>query len=167
MNRIGTHERYLELIDKINSIFNKPVIRSTFITGFPGETENDFNETIKFIEKAQLDWVGGFKYSKEDNTPAAGLKKHINEKIKIERLNVLYKTQNNITAKRLERFIGTTQKILIEERVENEDLFIGRFYGQAPDVDGLTVVDSIDATPGNFIHAKIKKLNDKDFFAIG
>ncbi len=165
MNRKNTKEYYLNLIENIRSIFNDPIIRTTFITGFPGETEDDFKETLKFIERSQFDWVGGFTYSREKNTVAGGLKGQIKDSIKSKRLKTLLNLTEKITLKKLERFIGTRQKILIEERVENEDLYIGRFWGQAPEVDGLTVIESKNATIGNFIEAEIKKLNGIDFYA--
>jgi len=165
MGREGTREKYIDLIEKIRSTFNDSIIRSTFITGFPQESPEDFNDTLNFIEKIQIDWIGGFEYSKEKGTKAYDLKNHINPKTKNKRLSLLYKHVSEITKSRLKRFIGTTQKILIEERVENEELYIGRFWGQAPEIDGLTVINGSNIKPGDFINAKIIKLNDMDFLA--
>ena len=165
MNRKGNPQSYLELINTIRSIFDDAVIRSTFITGFPGETAEDFNDTLKFINKAQLDWASGFTYSKEQDTIAGKMKKQIKESIKQKRLYQIFEQCEKITKNRFKRFIGTKQRVLIEERVSNEDLYIGRFWGQAPEVDGLTVVDSIKAEIGEFLEVEIKKLNEKDFYA--
>lgn len=167
MNRQGTGESYLELIENIRRSFDEVILRSTFITGFPGETSDDFNATLNFIKEAKLDWVGGFTYSREESSDAGTMKDQIDEKIKQKRLTKLLTLTDKIFEERIQRFIGTTQNILIEERVSGEDLYIGRFWGQAPDVDGLTVVDSAKAKPGEFIKAEIKKLNNKDFYAIG
>ena len=90
---------------------------------------------------------------------------NIKDFLKSKRLSKLLNLTEKITSNRLKRFIGTKQKILIEEKVEKENLFIGRFWGQAPEVDGLTVVDSTNAKVGNFIEAEIKKLNGIDFYA--
>lgn len=165
MNRKNTKEYYLNLIETIRSVFNDPIIRTTFITGFPGESEDDFQETLKFIERSQFDWVGGFTYSRESNTIAGNLEDQIKFSIKTKRLKTLLNLTEEITLKKLERFIGTRQKILIEEKVEKEDLYIGRFWGQAPEVDGLTVVDSKKAVIGDFIDAGIIKSNGIDFYA--
>ena len=165
MNRKNTNEYYLDLINNLRSIFKDPVLRSTFITGFPGENDTDFKETLAFIKEAKFDWVGGFIYSKENNTEAKKLKGHLKDSIKSKRLKQLLNLTERITLDRLKRFIGTEQKILIEEKVEKENLYIGRFWGQAPEVDGLTVVESNDAKVGDFIKVEIKKLNGIDFYA--
>lgn len=167
MNREGNSETYLQLIKNIHSIFGDAVIRSTFIAGFPGETEKDFADTLNFIEKAQIDWIGGFKYSREESSIAGNMKNQIKDSIKKKRLHQIFKLSEQITKIKLQRFLGTNQKILIEEQVAGENLYLGRFWGQAPEVDGLTVVDSFKATPGEFITTSIKKLNEKDFYAIG
>ena len=93
------------------------------------------------------------------------MKKQIKESIKQKRLYQIFEQCEKITKNRFKRFIGTKQRVLIEERVSNEDLYIGRFWGQAPEVDGLTVVDSIKAEIGEFLEVEIKKLNEKDFYA--
>jgi ribosomal protein S12 methylthiotransferase len=81
-------------------------------------------------------------------------------------LDELLDLTEKISSEKLQKFIGKKVKVLTEERVENEDLFIGRFWGQAPEVDGLTVVESLNAVPGDFITVKIKKINNKDFYAV-
>lgn len=166
MNRKGNREIYLELINNIRDIFGDAVIRSTFIAGFPGETIDNFKETLSFIKDAKIEWIGGFTYSQEEKTKAGEMKEQIKESIKKKRLNAVMELSEDITKKRLQRYLGSNQKILIEERIEGEDLFIGRFWGQAPEVDGLTVVESANAKPGEFLETTIKKLNDKDFYAV-
>jgi len=166
MNRKKTSEQYLTLIENIRKVFDNPVIRSTFIVGFPGESESDFNDTINFIKQIEIDWIGGFAYSKEEDTPAGAMKNQIKSKVKTERLDQLLSVSEEISQNKLKRFIGTNQKILVEEKVENEDLYIGRFWGQAPDVDGLVVIESDSAQIGEFCACKIIKLNGNDFFCI-
>ncbi len=165
MNRKGDIKKFFDLLNDIRNTFENPVIRSTFITGYPGETDRDFNDTVNFIKSAKLDWVGGFTYSKEEGTLAAEMKKQVKESVKKKRLNEIYNLSHEITVERLKRFINTTNIFLIEERVENEDLYIGRFWAQAPEVDGLTVIQGKDLRAGEFIKAKIIKLNEKDFYA--
>ncbi|MBP7551840.1 MAG: 30S ribosomal protein S12 methylthiotransferase RimO [Spirochaetes bacterium] len=166
MNRKNTTEQYINLVDNIRKVFDNPVIRSTFIVGFPGELDSDFNDTINFIKQIEIDWIGGFAYSREEDTPAGIMKDQIKPKVKIARLDQLLSVSEDISQKRLKRFIGTNQKILVEEKVENEDLYIGRFWGQAPEVDGLVVVESDSAKIGEFCACKIVKLNGNDFFGI-
>jgi len=166
MNRKGTKENYLKLLIQIKKTFNNPVIRSTFITGFPTENETDFAETLDFIEKAELDWVGGFTYSREDDTAASKMKGQIKNNIKNNRLKILLDKTDEISAGRLKRFIGEKHDILIEEKVEGEELYFGRIWCQAPEVDSLTLIKTNDAVPGTFISGEVKKLNNKDFFAV-
>lgn len=166
MNRKKTTKEYLTLIENIRKVFDNPVIRSTFIVGFPGESESDFDDTINFIKQIEIDWIGGFAYSKEEDTLAGSMKDQIKSKVKTERLDQLLSVSEEISQNKLRRFIGTNQKILVEEKVENEDLYIGRFWGQAPDVDGLVVIESDSAQIGEFCACKIIKLNGNDFFGI-
>jgi ribosomal protein S12 methylthiotransferase len=165
MNRSGSKKFYLDLVQNIRKHFDDIILRSTFITGFPGETEKDFAETLDFVDKLQAEWIGAFTYSREENTASGTMKGQVSESVKKKRLNELLNKAEQISALRLKRFIGRKEKILIEEKVEQENLYIGRFWGQAPEVDGLTVVSSGKANPGEFLEAEIKKLNDKDFYA--
>ncbi len=165
MNRKGNQENYFELLSTIKSIFKNPVFRSTFIAGYPCESEEDFKQTVDFLKKAELDWVGGFTYSREENTDAGIMKGQIKDSVKKKRLKELLDAADIITSKRLQRFIGSREKIFIEEKIEGENLYFGRFWGQAPEVDGLTLVNSDSAEIGSFISAEIIKLNNKDFFA--
>lgn len=167
MGRSGSAQRYLELLAMIRNYFPNAVFRSTFITGFPGEEERHFEETLNFIREARLDWVGGFTYSEEEDTAALSFDGQVDEAEKEGRLDRIVELSEQLSREGLKRFIGTRQKVIIEEKVEGEELFIGRFYGQAPDVDGLTVVDSFEAEPGRIIEVEIKELNGNDFFAVG
>ncbi len=166
MGRKNTSSDNLELISNIRSLFEKSSIRSTFIAGFPGETEKDHFETLDFIKKASLDWVGGFTYSREEGTAAYNFKNRIPAKLMKKRLNSILDAAEDISIKQLSRLVGTEQKVLIEEQVQNETLYIGRLWNQAPEVDGLTVVEGEDLTPGIFCSVIIKKLNGKDYFAV-
>ena len=166
MGRNGNTVNYLKLVEKIRNFFPDAVFRSSFIAGFPSEKEEDFQDTLNFIKEAKIDWASGFVYSQEDGTKACDMKDQIKEKVKEKRLNKLLDFTEQITNERLKRFIGTTQKILIEEKVE-DGLYIGRFWGQAPEVDGLTVIDIEEAKEGTFVEAEIKKMTGKDLFAVG
>jgi ribosomal protein S12 methylthiotransferase len=168
MGRKGNKDVYIELADRIRSMFPESVIRSTFITGFPSETEDDFKETLDFIEKAGIEWTGAFTYSREDGTRASKMKGHVKESEKEKRLNMLLDFSEKISERRLSRFAGKREKVLIEEKVENEDrLYIGRSWAQAPEIDGLSVIDIGDAEVGKFVEVEIKRINGKDFYCIG
>ena len=147
MNRKGSFEAYLTLVSNIRSAFvntkyQMPVIRTTFLVGFPGESEEDFEETKKFLNQLKCLWSGVFTYSKEEDTPSFLMKNQIKEKIKKKRMEILQEEQSKITNNLLEFFIGKVMLVLIEELIENEEgIAIGRAWFQAPDVDGAVVVN--------------------------
>ena len=165
MKRKKNSYQNLKLIEKIRDKFSNAMIRSSFIVGFPGETDEDFEQTINFLKSGEIDWVGAFDYSDEEGTDAYLLKDKVKDRIKKDRVKKIMDISEEITFKNMTRFVGTKQKILIEEK-SSENLFIGRFWGQAPEVDGLTVVDSFSAKPGDFTDVVIKRVNSKDLFGI-
>lgn len=165
MGRKGDLETYLKLTERIRQRFPSAVIRSTFIVGFPGETEQDAEESLEFIRRAGMEWVGAFIYSPEEDTPAYDFPDRIKKSVAKKRLDTLMDVSEQAALPRLERFIGETVQVLIEERIDDE-LCIGRFWGQAPDVDGLTVVESSAAVPGEIVNAEILRLNGKDLYGI-
>ncbi|MGI6466749.1 MAG: 30S ribosomal protein S12 methylthiotransferase RimO [Sphaerochaetaceae bacterium] len=170
MGRTGDSETYLNLIKRIRAAIPDATIRSTFMLGFTNETEESFKTLLNFVKEAQLDWAGSFIYSKEENTPAYKdsdntlYKKQIKEAAKWQK--ELEKTQQEITQKRLKRFVGTEQYVLIEELIEDEDLAIGRTVHQAPEVDGLTVVMGHNLKEGSVIRCGIRRLNGIDLEAL-
>jgi ribosomal protein S12 methylthiotransferase len=145
MNRKGTAEKYLQLLETIRSRLPQAVIRSTFLLGFPGETEEDFAALLDFQEKAKLDWLGCFTYSREEGTAAYSMKGRVSAKTAAARKQTIEERQIPITEKNMERFIGQTLEVLIEERIDSaaedgENFWLGRLYCQAPDVDGAAVI---------------------------
>jgi len=144
MNRNGTAEKYLELIKTIRARLPHAVIRSTFLLGFPGETENDFEILLDFQEKAKLDWLGCFVYSKEEGTPSFSMKGQVPKKTAAMRKQIIEERQMPITEKNMDRFTGQTLEVLIEEQIDSDDaeenIWLGRLYCQAPDIDGAAVV---------------------------
>ena len=143
MNRRGNMDKYLALINNIRRIFPDAVIRSTFMTGFPGETENDFRELLDFQKKACLDWAGVFAYSREEDTPAYSMKHRPAKKLALERKRILEEQQISITEKQMDRFVGRSFDVLVEEKVEGEDgLWLGRLPFQAPEIEGSAVISS-------------------------
>ncbi len=136
MGRQGNAAIYVDLIKKIRYEIPEIRIRSTFMTGFPGETDDDFNELINFLKSAKLDRVGAFSYSKEENTAASSFKNTVPEKIKKKRLDSLMKIQKKISLKKLESMIGMEVNIIIEEKLD-DITYLCRTEFDAPEVDGF------------------------------
>jgi len=145
MNRRGTAEKYLQLLETIRRRLPRAVIRSTFLLGFPGETEKDFQALLDFQEKAELDWLGCFTYSREEGTSAYSMKERVPAKTATARKQTIEERQVPITEKNMNRFIGQNMEVLIEERIDSaaedgETFWLGRLYCQAPDIDGAAVI---------------------------
>jgi len=162
MNRNGTAEKYLELIKTIRTRLPHAVIRSTFLLGFPGETEDDFKALLEFQEKAELDWLGCFTYSREEGTPSFSMKGQVPKKTAAARKQIVEERQIPITEKNMERFTGQTLEVLVEEQIDSpaaeENFWLGRLYCQAPDIDGAAVITGaaeINPQLGNIIPCKI------------
>jgi ribosomal protein S12 methylthiotransferase len=157
MNRRGTAESYLELIAAIRSTLPDAVIRSTFLLGFPGETREDFQALLDFQAQARLDWAGAFVYSCEEDTPAYSMKNRVSKRLAEERKRIVEERQIPITWERIDRFAGRTEDVLVEEKIDNEEgLYLGRLFCQAPEVDGTAVIQTHGALkPGVFVRGRI------------
>ncbi|MCR5081533.1 MAG: 30S ribosomal protein S12 methylthiotransferase RimO [Treponema sp.] len=145
MNRKGNFKKYVELIKTIRSAFSESCIRTTFLNGFPSETDDDAATTQKFMKEIKPDWSGCFAYSQEEDTVAAKMENQVEKKVAEKRSSALKKIQDKITAESLEKRCEKNYRVLIEEIVENlegtdEGLAIGRTWFEAPDVDGNVVV---------------------------
>ncbi|MDR2943467.1 MAG: 30S ribosomal protein S12 methylthiotransferase RimO [Treponema sp.] len=163
MNRRGNAEQYLALLETIRSRLPRAVIRSTFLLGFPGETEEDFSALLDFQKKASLDWLGCFTYSREEETAAFSMKGRVSAKIATARKREIEERQISITEKNMDRFPGQTLDVLIEERIDagedGENFWLGRIYCQAPEIDGTAVIaDNADGKSqqmGKFAKCKV------------
>jgi ribosomal protein S12 methylthiotransferase len=143
MNRRGSAETYLSLVAAIRRRIPASVIRTTFLLGFPGETDADFAALLDFQQKLCADWLGCFAYSREENTPACAMKGQVAQKTAARRQRQVEARQIPITEKSVERFIGENLDVLLEERFEGgegEPLWLGRLYCHAPEVDGAAIV---------------------------
>ncbi len=150
MNRRGSSVGYIELIENIRKVLPNAVLRTTFLCGFPGESDKQFENTRKFLTAIQPDWSGCFDYSPEEGTPAAGFDKQVPNRKAKKRCKILQETQEEITRQRLQRHLNQKCQVIIEEIVpvkegEETGFLIGRSWFQAPEVDGATVVQ-YDAT---------------------
>ena len=185
MNRNGSAEVYLDIVKNIRDAFEKakspygePQIRTTFLVGFPGETDEDFNETIKFLKELRPLWSGGFTYSREEDTPSYSFKGRVPKKTAEARLAEIQNTQTSITEKKLDSFIGKEIEVLVEELIQAEDktfLALGRAWFQAPEVDGAVVlnfnlnskdIDGNQILPGSVVKARIAARNGFDLEAV-
>lgn len=172
MNRTGSGKKYEQLVKDIRTALPQAVLRTTFLTGFPGETDDAAQNTYDFLNAIQPDWSGCFPYSKEENTPAFSLKGKVSSKVAKKRAERLESLQSEITNNKMQKYIGQEINVLVEEIIQlnpetaedvTEGLAIGRGWFQAPEVDGCIVIrydadipSDVDAVkPGNVISVKI------------
>lgn len=154
MKRRGRKKAILENIDKLRKAIPNVVLRTSIIVGFPGETEENFNELLEFAREVKFDKLGVFKYSQEEGTAAAEMGNQIDEAVKEERYHRLMKLQQKISAEINKNKIGRTYEVLVEEVVDGE--YIGRSYEMSPEIDGEIFIkcDKI-INIGEFIDIKI------------
>lgn len=165
MKRPANSENMLKRIQKWREICPEITIRSTFIVGFPGETEEEFVELLNFIKEARLDRVGAFIYSPVDGAPANKIAAAIPLEIQEERLERFMTLQAEISAEKLAAKIGQTLEVLIDDFDIEEDVAIGRTKADAPEIDGLVYIDN--ATPemiGKIIHVQIDDADTYDLY---
>lgn len=165
MKRPAAAEKTLERIKTWRAICPELIIRSTFIVGFPGETEQEFEELLAFLEEAQLDRVGCFMYSEVDGAKANELPDHVSEEIKQIRLGRFMAIQSKISAARLQAKIGLEYQILIDE-ITPEGA-VGRCFADAPEIDGnVHLTDEFDVQPGDIIWGQIIHTDEHDMWAV-
>jgi ribosomal protein S12 methylthiotransferase len=165
MKRPGSSDRVLERIAKWREICPEFVIRSTFIVGFPGETEEEFEELLDFLEEAQLDRVGCFKYSPVEGATANDLPDHVSEEVMEDRLQRFMEVQARISAEKLQARIGQEYLILVDE--VNDLGIVGRSYMDAPEVDGKVYLsDDYDAKPGDQLWVQIIHADEHDVWGV-
>lgn len=164
MKRPASAEKVLERIAAWRKIVPDLTIRSTFITGFPGETEAEFNELLDFLDEAQLDRVGAFAYSPVEGASANALPGALPEEIREQRKAILMQHQEDISTQRLERKIGRRITVLVDEI--DEEGAIARSAGDAPDIDGLVyVTDGHDLAVGDFAEVTVNDCDVHDLYA--
>lgn len=163
MKRPAAAERTLERVMKWREICPQLVIRSTFIVGFPGETEEDFQMLLDFLEQAQLDRVGCFKYSEVDGAKANDLPNPVSEDVKQARFERFMQTQQKISSARLQKRIGTTMTVLIDE--SDAEGAIGRTYADAPEIDGLVYLNGEhNVKAGDLVEVTIEYADEYDLW---
>ncbi|MDR0457229.1 MAG: 30S ribosomal protein S12 methylthiotransferase RimO [Treponema sp.] len=178
MNRHGSAENYISLAETIRGRIPASVIRTTFLVGFPGETDADFASLLDFQEKLRPDWLGCFSYSREEGTPAYTMKTQVPKKLAARRQREIEERQIHITEHNMDRFVGQNLDILLEEQfsggtednengiaikndtgIENDDIWLGRLYCHAPEVDGAAVLvgaaDGVTPRAGDMLPCRV------------
>ena len=136
MNRRGSRESLTALLNKIRDRIPNVVLRTTFISGFPGETEEQFEELCEFAKEIEFDRLGCFPYSQEEDTPAAAFPNQLDEETKQNRADIIMEQQQLIMTRRCEKLVGTTAEVLVEGFDRIAECWYGRTYADAPEVDG-------------------------------
>ncbi|MDU4895400.1 MAG: 30S ribosomal protein S12 methylthiotransferase RimO [Haemophilus parainfluenzae] len=165
MKRPGKIDRTLERIKQWREICPDLTLRSTFIVGFPGETEEDFQMLLDFLKEAQLDRVGCFKFSPVEGAPATEMADQVPEEVKEERFHRFMQLQQEISAERLKQKIGRTLDVIVDE-IDDEGI-IGRTKADAPEVDGLVYIENLSGTPvkvGEVIKVTITHSDEYDLW---
>ena len=162
MKRHSSGDKHLALIESIRAASPKAALRSSFIVGFPGETDSDVEDLAEFLEAAQLDWAGFFPFSAEEGTPAADFAAQVDEDDKAERLRYLNGIQEDITSARNAGHIGSTVEVLVDQVEDGQP--VGRSYRQAPEIDGVILLDR--GEPGEWLEAEITGAYGTDQVAV-
>ena len=166
MNRHGDGQTIREVLKKLRSVEGM-VIRTTFIVGFPGETEEDFNELADFITEQQFEHAGVFTYSREEGTPAYDFDDQIDEQVKQDRMDILMRTQMNINTSRNESRIGSVITVLCEAYDPVNECYYGRSSEDAPDIDGKVFFrynGEERIMPGSMVKVKVREVVDYDVY---
>lgn len=163
MGRRTSKQELIHMITKLREAIPDIVLRTTLITGFPGEEEKDQQEVLEFVEKMKFDRLGVFTYSPEEDTPAANMEEQIEEKVKQARRNEIMELQQKVAFEKAQESLCTTMKVLIEGSLPEENVYIGRTYKDAPNVDGyIFVTSSQELLSGQFVNVFVTDAKDYD-----
>lgn len=156
MGRRTTKQELIDIIEKLRREIPDICLRTTLITGFPGETEEQHEELIEFVDEMEFDRLGVFTYSPEEDTPAEKMPDQIDEEVKEERQAELMELQQEIAFDNAERMIGREVLVMIEGKVADENAYVGRTYRDAPNVDGLIFINTDEELlSGDFARVKV------------
>ena len=163
MGRRTTKQELIEIIGKLRREIPDICLRTTLITGFPGETEEQHEELIEFVDEMEFDRLGVFTYSPEEDTPAEKMPDQIDEEVKEERQAELMELQQEIAFDNAERMVGREVLVMIEGKVADENAYVGRTYRDAPNVDGLIFINTDEELlSGDFSRVKVTGALDYD-----
>lgn len=156
MGRRTSKEDIKALVNKLRTAIPDMAIRTTFIVGFPGETDDDFNELLEFVDEMNFDRVGVFTYSPEEDTPAASFDGQIDEEIKLKRKDELMFLQQEVSTDIGEETVGKKLLVMIEGKLPDENVYVGRTYKDAPDVDGyIFIYSDAELMSGDFAYVTV------------
>ncbi len=163
MGRLTRQEEIRERIRKIRERIPDICLRTTFITGFPGESEADFEETMRFVDEMEFDRLGVFPYSQEEDTPAAEMPGQIPEETKEDRRNALMELQQEIAFEKESAMAGRTVTAMVEGKLAEENVYVARTWRDAPEVDGYLFFDSgRELNTGDFVQVRITGSHEYD-----
>ena len=166
LRRMARRTRQSEIRETIKKLRDKIpdiVLRTTFITGFPGEDESDFADLVDFVSEMEFDRLGVFTYSEEEGTPAAAFEDQIDEDIKVYRRDEIMLLQQDISKNKLSKMVGKTLKVVIEGKLADEDVYVGRTYMDIPDVDGCIFINSdFNHISGDFVDVLVTDSSEYD-----
>jgi len=167
MNRRHTRDQTEAIIDRLRASIPNLVLRTTFIVGFPGETEADFAELLDYVKTAKFERLGVFPYSLEPDTPAARLPNHLDEATKLHRRDQVMEAQQGIAFEFNQKLVGRTLDVLIDGPAPDSsgDLWVGRTYADAPDVDALVYVSGSNLEAGDLVECSILAADGYDLIA--
>jgi ribosomal protein S12 methylthiotransferase len=166
MARRVTRSETEALLDKLRSRIDNLVLRTTFITGFPGETDEQFEELVKFVQAQQFERMGVFTYSYEPDTPAAALPDHVPDDVKQQRRDSLMAVQQEIAFEWNSRQVGKQLDVLVDIPVpDQETAWVGRTYADAPDVDGVVWLTGSKLKAGDLVRSEIVQTHQYDLVA--
>ena len=156
MGRRTNKQQLVDLVNKLREEIPDITLRTTLITGFPGETEEDHEEVMEFVDTMEFDRLGVFTYSPEEDTPAANMPDQIDEELKSDRQAEIMELQQDIAFEQAENMIGREVLVMIEGKVADENAYVGRTYKDAPNVDGFIFINTDEELmSGDFAMAKV------------
>ena len=165
MRRPDSAESIRRMIERLRSKIPDAILRTTVIVGLPGETDEQFNELLDFVKWAEFDALGGFRYYAEPGTPAAEMTNQVPDEIKQQRLEELMLTQQEIAFAKNKNRIGSRLKCLVDT-ADGRGATRGRFYGQAPDIDSVCIIEKSakdrSIVPGQFIDTEVTGTKEYD-----
>lgn len=165
MNRKVTKEELLEKINMIREVVPRAILRTSLITGFPTETDEEFEEMIKFVKEVKFDRLGVFTYSREEDTPAAKLEGQIDEEVKEDRKGRIMETQMQVSLNRNLSKVGTIVEVLVEE--EEDEFYVGRTKEDVPEIDGVVFIKKdVALTMGDIVEVEVTEALEYDLMGV-
>lgn len=167
MGRKTSREDIVELVGRLRSAMPDIAIRTTLISGFPGETQEQHNGLVDFVDQCEFDRLGVFTYSPEEGTPAASYPDQVDEAVAEKWRDEIMELQQEISYEKNQEFVGTVMKVLIEGYLSDDDVYVGRTYRDAPGVDGIVFVSApYELMSGTYVDVKITEGNEYDLTGV-